>query len=212
MTHFRQVSLLVSAGNGPVECHQAVDHVLERMEEEAILFGVAMSVHKTPSSLGTKSAVVTLHGDMRRSFAKTWRGTIQWKMQSQVRRHHKRSNWFVGVFDLVHADQGATHISQNDVAFSTLRAGGPGGQHQNTTDSAVRAVHKPTGLTVVVRDARSQHRNKALALERLQDLSRAQASADLEQRKAGQNQLHHTLERGNPVRRFKGAEFTEEKI
>ena len=49
----------------------------------------------------------------------------------------------------------------------TFRAGGPGGQHQNTTDSGVRLVHLPTGLRVTARDERSQHRNRALALTRL---------------------------------------------
>jgi ribosome-associated protein len=49
----------------------------------------------------------------------------------------------------------------------TFRSGGPGGQHQNTTDSGVRLVHLPTGIRVLARDERSQHRNRALALERL---------------------------------------------
>lgn len=49
----------------------------------------------------------------------------------------------------------------------TFRAGGKGGQHQNTTDSAVRLRHLPTGIVVTARDERSQHRNRRLALERL---------------------------------------------
>jgi len=49
----------------------------------------------------------------------------------------------------------------------TFRAGGPGGQHQNVTESGVRLVHLPTGVRVTARDERSQHRNRALALERL---------------------------------------------
>ena len=49
----------------------------------------------------------------------------------------------------------------------TFRSGGKGGQHQNTTDSGVRLVHLPTGVRTESRTDRSQHRNKAIALERL---------------------------------------------
>lgn len=51
--------------------------------------------------------------------------------------------------------------------METFRAGGPGGQHQNTTESGVRLVHLPTGERVEARDERSQHRNRKLALARL---------------------------------------------
>jgi protein subunit release factor B len=56
-------------------------------------------------------------------------------------------------------------LGQCDV--QTFRAGGPGGQHQNMTDSAVRLVHRPTGLTVTSRAQRSQYLNKRDALRRL---------------------------------------------
>lgn len=49
----------------------------------------------------------------------------------------------------------------------TFRAGGPGGQHQNTTESAVRLTHEPTGVTMTCRQERSQHRNRKIALRRL---------------------------------------------
>ncbi len=204
------ISLLVTAGDGPAECNQAVGHILDRMQEEADMFGLALSIHRTEAKHGPKSAVVVVNGEGRTAFAKSWTGTVQWRMQSQLRKHHKRANWFVGVFLLEQSQAGVANIRQADVNFSTLRAGGPGGQHQNTTDSAVRAVHKPSSLTVVVREARSQHRNKALALERLQSLADAQAVADQEDRKSSQNQMHRALERGSPVRRFVGERFKED--
>jgi peptide chain release factor 2 len=51
----------------------------------------------------------------------------------------------------------------------TFRSGGPGGQHQNVTESGVRLVHLPTGIRVTSRAERSQHRNRALALARLRE-------------------------------------------
>lgn len=54
-----------------------------------------------------------------------------------------------------------------DCDVETFRAGGPGGQHANKVESAVRLTHRPTGQSVTCRETRSQHRNKALAVEEL---------------------------------------------
>jgi peptide chain release factor len=211
MKHTDHISLLVTAGDGPVECNQAVGHILKRMADEAVEYGITMSVHPTQGRHGPKSAIVVVHGTQRQAFCDAWCGTIQWRIHSQLRKTHKRANWFVGVYPLGTLKTDRQVIQKSDVVFSTLRAGGPGGQHQNTTDSAVRAVHSVLGLSVVVREARSQHRNKALALERLQNVADAQATSVMDQRKSTQNQMHRTLERGNPVRRFVGSDFTEDK-
>lgn len=210
MSSSTDICLLITSGNGPGECHQAVAGILHRMQEEAEIAGLELDVSATPAIHGLKSAVVVLYGGGARAFADRWCGAIRWRAKSTLRPHHKRANWFVGVFLLVTQTDKAMTIRPHEVTFESFRAGGPGGQHQNTTNSAVRATHGPTGLVAVAREMRSQHRNKALAMDRLNALLQAQATADQEINKNDQNQLHNALERGNPVRCFKGTAFYEE--
>ncbi|CAI5989424.1 unnamed protein product [Closterium sp. NIES-64] len=88
-------------------------------------------------------------------------------------------------------------IRQEDLRIDTYRSGGCGGQSVNTTNSAVRITHLPSGLVVAIQDERSQHMNKAKALKvlraRLFDLQRKQAEAS-------RSQLRHGQVRGGQVR------------
>jgi peptide chain release factor len=203
------IRLLVTAGRGPAECRIAAAQVLAVMAREAEAAGLNLDVTegRNPDGHGPSSAIAIVSGPGEERFAKGWTGSVQWIAESPLRPLHKRKNWFIGVMELPAPSAPPKPLDLKAVRFEAFRAGGPGGQHQNKTESAVRAVHTPSGLAAVARNGRSQHRNKAMALERLAaliehsgELARIEDRHDV---RAG----HDKLERGNPTRCFQGRNF-----
>ena len=98
-------------------------------------------------------------------------------------------------------------IQRKDLKWERMRAGGPGGQHVNTSSTAVRVTHTPTGLQAKAQEERSQKRNQSLALARLMERI---AQQDQQKKDSAQRHLweqHISLTRGNPVRTYKGKRF-----
>ncbi len=96
------------------------------------------------------------------------------------------------------------HIDESDIVYETCRSGGKGGQNVNKVETAVRATHISTGLSVKCSDERSQLQNKSLARERLLLKLRQINEKALADSQAHQWSNHDNLERGNPVKKFSG--------
>ena len=196
--------LQITAGKGPAECAWALVQVIERLTQEATTAGLetkTLELEPGPASGTAQSALLTITGPNLDQFIAQWQGTIQWTARSPFRPTHKRKNWFVAIDALEPVEE--THFNLNEVKWETMRASGPGGQHVNRTESAVRVTHLLTGIQVHAAEERSQHRNRKLALARL-----AQELADIQsgEHSAARTQrwkAHQQLERGNPTRIFR---------
>ncbi len=152
------IRLLFTSGRGPAECRIAVGKGVAALATEAAALGLDSDCMAGPNTdgHGPASAIGVIHGDAAATFARPWIGSIQWVAQSPLRPHHKRKNWFIGVFEPPALPKAPKTLTVQDVRFEAFRAGGPGGQHQNKTESAVRAIHlRAASPSSLGRNARS---------------------------------------------------------
>jgi peptide chain release factor len=200
----------ISAAQGPEECSLAVAKALQRVEKEIKNRGFTSDLIEAiegAQSNTFKSVLLSVEGDGVDEWAKSWEGTLQWIHTSPYRPRHLRKNWFIGVKIFSPPDTPEA-ASDQSIRYEACRASGPGGQHVNKTDSAIRATHVASGISVKVQTARSQHANKKLAAmlitQKLAEIS-AQAAHQV---RSERHQSHSDVERGAAKRVFKGDAFT----
>lgn len=200
----------ITAGRGPEECCFAVAQVLKKMLKHCKAEGCYCEVlHREKSHINgnLNSASLWVETKNNADILSDWVGTVQWTSQSPFRTNHKRKNWFIGVFEL--APEAIGNFDWKDVTYDTFRSSGPGGQHVNKTSSAIRAIHKPTGIAVTSQDTRSQMQNKRLANERLLHAWEEAQMERIKSLQASEWNNHLDLQRGNPVKVFKSMDFKQ---
>ncbi|MFY1047966.1 peptide chain release factor H [Chryseobacterium sp. GP-SGM7] len=201
-------TIQITSGRGPLECQWIVAKVLKVFLEEARQSKIDYEIiHRKngDENLTLKSVTLLLKGKEVNEFLKSWLGSILWIGKSTFRKLHKRSNWFIGIFEM--EDLEKINFNEKNIQFQTARSQGSGGQNVNKVETAVRATYLKTGQSVFVQDSRSQLENKKLSIIRLKEKVMEFHIQQLERRMQETWNNHLNVQRGNPIRTFSGSDF-----
>ena len=197
--------LEVHAGAGGTESQDWAE-MLQRMYArwaERRGFKVEVVDYSAGEQAGIKSATLLIKGENAYGYAKTESGVHRLvrisPYDSSARRHTSFSSvWVYPVID----DDIEIEINPADLKIDTYRASGAGGQHVNTTDSAVRITHVPSGIIVASQNDRSQHKNRATAMNMLKARLYEKELAEREAAASGEYQAKTEIGWGHQIRSY----------
>ncbi|MDR1297522.1 MAG: hypothetical protein LBO05_09165 [Deltaproteobacteria bacterium] len=225
-------TLTISSGRGPAECELAVGLYyarLARLHPDVVVVsshGGRESTVGGQKITGYQSLVLRLPPG-----ASVPEGTVKWRCPSPLRPKHGRRNWFFQVISVPDPEDRAgagpaviktektppektrpekttpAGLPKSDLMFATFRSPGKGGQNVNKVETGVRVTHAPSGTTASSTTARTQLANKKLAVGRLLEKLRLNASKKQGERKRQNWRQHDELVRGDAVQTFVGPDF-----
>jgi peptide chain release factor 2 len=201
----RDVVLAIHAGAGGTDAQDWAEMLLRMYLRwcERNGFDVAVREALAGDEAGAKSATIEVRGPHAYGLLQSEHGVHRLVRLSPFDAAHRRHTSFASV-DVIPdlGDEVEIEIDPDDLRIDTFRAGGPGGQYVNTTDSAVRITHIPTGITASVQSERSQLQNRTVAMKHLKARLAVRARLEREAELAGLRGVQRAIDFGSQIRSY----------